>query len=226
MEHKQTKFYEQTAFDFANISNQSERLTAIINANAEIANDKLLYHNSLEKAERDLMKNPITNEKAFARFGLILGTFPPMVIFGSFIYGKVLRQPINSANEVIGIVAFLIFINIICAVVGYYSGKHIISKLVEKTETLTWSKMILLSPLFGVLWGVITGGISGVFIFVIGLFFGAIIASIVGSIALTTFTVFHRLLKRGDSIEQKHFLPLAFGITATICAFILGLMKF
>jgi hypothetical protein len=223
MEHKQTKFYEQTAFDFANISNQSERLTAIINANAEIANEKLLYHNSLEKAERDLMKNPITNEKAFARFGLMLGIFPPMVIFGSFLVSEFLHNPTTDK----WLFVFLLpFINIICAVVGYYSGKHIISKLVEKTETLTWSKMILLSPLIGILWGIITGGIGGVFIFVIGAFFGAMIASIVGSAALTTFTAFHRLLKRGDSIEQKHFLPLAFGITATICAFILGLMKF
>ena len=29
-----------------------------------------------------------------------------------------------------------------------------------------------------------------------------------------------------EAIEQKHFLPLAFGITATICAFILGLARF
>jgi hypothetical protein len=219
MEHKPTKFYEKNAFDFANISDQSERLTAIINANTEIANDKLLYHNDLEKAERDLMKNPITNEKAFARFGLMLGTFPPMVIFGSFLNGKTFSEPI-------GLVVFLIFINIICAVVGYYSGKKIISQLVAKAETYSWSSMMLLMPLIGILWGIITGGIGGVFIFIIGAFFGAIIASMVGSVALTTFTVFHRLLKRGDSIEQKHFLPIAFGITATICAFILGLMRF
>ncbi len=226
MENKPTKFYEKTSFDFANISNQHERLTEILNANAEIANDKLLYHNDLEKREHELMKSPITNEKAFARFGLMLGTFPPMMIFGSFIYGRVLRHPINSAYEVIGIIAFLIFINIICVVVGYYSGKKIISPLVTKAETYSWSSMVLLLPLIGILWGIITGGIGGIFIYVIGAIFGAIIASMVGSVALTTFTVFHRLMKRGDSIEQKHFLPIAFGITATICAFILGLLKF
>jgi hypothetical protein len=222
MEHKQTKFYEKTVFDFANISNQSERLTAIINANTQIANDKLMYHNDLEKAERDLMKNPIANEKAFARLGLLLGTFPPMMLFGKFLY-EVTFDP--TTNPVLPVL-FLIFINIICATVGYYSGKNVISKLATKAENYSWSSMVLLMPLIGVLWGIITGGIGGVFIFIIGALFGAIIASMVGSVALTTFTVFHRLLKRGDSIEQKHFLPIAFGITATICAFILGLMKF
>jgi hypothetical protein len=222
MEHKPTKFYEKTSFDFANISNQSERLTEILNANAKIANDKLLYHNDLEKRERDLMKNPITNEKAFARLGLLLGTFPPMMIFGLYLT-QITRQPQSNFESFF---AFLIFINIICAVVGYYSGKKIISQLVAKAETYSWSSMVLLMPLIGILWGIITGGIGGIFIFIIGAFFGAIIASMVGSVALTTFTVFHRLLKRGDSIEQKHFLPVAFGITATICAFILGLMKF
>jgi hypothetical protein len=221
MEHKQTKFYEKTVFDFANISNQSERLTAIINANTQIAKDKLMYHNDLEKAERGLMKNPIANEKAFARLGLLLGTFPPMMLFGKFLY-EVTFDP--TTNPVLPVL-FLIFINIICATVGYYSGKNVISKLATKAENYSWSSMVLLMPLIGVLWGIITGGIGGVFIFIIGALFGAIIASIVGSVALTTFTVFHRLLKRGDSIEQKHSLPIAFGITATICAFILGLVQ-
>jgi hypothetical protein len=222
MEHKPTKFYEKTAFDFANISNQSERLTEILNANAEIANDKLLYHNSLEKAEHDLMKNPITNEKAFAKLGLLLGTFPPMLLFGNFLYEVTLRPPTNPVLPVL----FLIFVNVVCAIAGYYSGKKIISQLVRKVENFSWLSMILLMPLIGILWGTITGGIGGLLIFIVGAIPGAIIASMVGSTALTTFTIFHRLLKRGDSIEQKHFLPLAFGITATICAFILGLMRF
>jgi hypothetical protein len=223
MEHKPTKIYEKTCFDFADISDQSERLTAILAANAEIKLDKLLYHNDLEKAERDLMKNPLTNEKAFARFGLMLGTFPPMMIFGSFLLNEFRHNP---SNEKWLPVFLLLFVNIVCAVAGYYSGKNIISQFIAKAETYSWSSMILLMPFIGILWGIITGGIGGVFIFIIGAFFGAIIASMVGSVALTTFTVFHRLLKRGDSIEQKHFLPVAFGITATICAFILGLMKF
>ncbi len=46
-----------------------------MNANAEIKLNKLSYHNDLEKIELELMKNPITNEKAFAKFGLLLGTF-------------------------------------------------------------------------------------------------------------------------------------------------------
>ncbi len=223
MEHKPTEFYEKTAFDFANIRNQPERLNAIITANAGIANDKSRYRNNLEIIERDLMKNPLSSEKAFANFGLLLGTFPPLTIFSSFIWQTIKN---HDHENILFITVFLIFINLICAVVGYYSGKKIISKLVSKTENYTWSTMMLLMPLIGVLWGIITGGVGGIFIFVIGAFFGAIIASTVGSVALTTFTVFHRLLKRGDSIDRKHFIPLAFGITATICAFISGLPEF
>jgi hypothetical protein len=223
MEHKPIEFHEKNAFDFANISSQSERLNAIITANAEVANGKSLYRNDLEMLERELMKKPLTNEKAFANFGLLLGTFPPMTIFGSFL-SAISKSPQHDNLGVIAV--FLVFINTICAVVGYYSGKRIISRLVAETEKLSWSAMLLLMPLIGVLWGTITGGVGAFPIFVIGAFFGAIIASTVGSLALTTFTVFHRLLKRGDSIEQKHFMPLAFGITATICAFILGLTKF
>jgi hypothetical protein len=69
----------------------------------------------------------------------------------------------------------------------------------------------------------VTGAAGGIFIFIIGALFGAILAAMVGSIAVPAFTIFHRLLKRGEMIERKHFLPLAFGITFIITAFILGL---
>jgi hypothetical protein len=58
---------------------------------------------------------------------------------------------------------------------------------------------------------------------VIGAFFGAFLGAAVGSVALPTFTIFHRLLKKGDKLDSQHFLPLAFGVTLIICAFILGM---
>jgi hypothetical protein len=45
----------------------------------------------------------------------------------------------------------------------------------------------------------------------------------VGSVAVTAFTIFHRMLKKGDFIEFNQFLPMAIGITVSICAFIIGL---
>jgi len=83
--------------------------------------------------------------------------------------------------------------------------------------------MILLSPFIGILWGIMAGGAGGVIIFLVGAIFGAFIGGMVGGAALPLFLIFHRLLRKGEFIEQKHFLPIAFGITFTICSFILGL---
>ncbi len=83
--------------------------------------------------------------------------------------------------------------------------------------------MLLVSPFVGMCWGILAGGAGGTIIFVVGALVGALLGAIVGALALPIFTVFHRLLKRGDQIEEKHFLPLAFGITLVISAFVLGL---
>ncbi len=78
-------------------------------------------------------------------------------------------------------------------------------------------------PFVGILWGIMAGGAGGIISFVVGAFFGPLIGSLVGAAALPFFSIFHRLLKRGDKMENKHFLPLAFGIAFIISAFFLGL---
>ncbi len=83
--------------------------------------------------------------------------------------------------------------------------------------------MMLALPLVGVFWGILIGGAGGVIVLVVGAFLGAVIGAAVGGVVLPTFVLFHRLLKRGDLIDRKHFLPLAFGITFVISAFFLGL---
>jgi hypothetical protein len=125
-------------------------------------------------------------------------------------------------NDSAGIFLLLFFVNLICAVVGSKSGKSI-GRMVRKAETLPWTTMLLLLPFIGALWGIITGGIGGLLIFGIGAIFGGIIAAMVGMVALPAFTIFHRLLKKGEMIERNQFLPIAFGITFIISAFILGL---
>jgi hypothetical protein len=82
---------------------------------------------------------------------------------------------------------------------------------------------MLTLPFIGILWGILTGGLGGILIFIIGAVFGGILAAMVGSVAVPSFTVFHRLLKKGDVMERNQFLPIASGITFIISAFILGL---
>lgn len=196
----------------ASFDDTRERLNLILAANAEIEREKETYKDFREQIEASLLKHPLNAEKTFSYFGLLLGTFPPAAIF----------LQIFKNNIEPGMVALLIFVNLVCAAAGYFSGK-LIAKMVLPAEKYSWTKMILFLPFIGILWGIMAGGSGGIFIFGIGAIFGAIIAAMVGSAAITAFTIFHRVLKRGEMIERSQFLALAFGITLTISAFILGL---
>jgi hypothetical protein len=160
-----------------------------------------------------MMKNPLGLEKSFAYLGLLLGVFPPAAMF--------IRFAIDARLDgwVFGV---MLVINLISAVVGFFSGK-VIGKAVRPVENLGWLPMFLILPFLGLLWGIVAGGAGGVIVFGIGAFFGAILGGLVGSFAVPAFTILHRFLKKGESIELKHFLPFAFGITFIICGFILGL---
>lgn len=190
-----------------------QRLAAILAVNAETAREKELFRTRREQFEAALMKNPLTTERAFSYFGLMLGTFPPAAIFSRLLF---------DARPEITLVALLVLVNLICAVAGYFSGK-LVGKIVFESKNRSRTSMLLTIPLVGVLWGILTGGGGGILIFVVGAFFGALVAAMVGGIAFPIFTIFHRLLKKGEMIELKHFLPLAFGIVFAISAFILGL---
>lgn len=223
MEHRntQTIAYQSNLDSPLNFDRDDEltrqRLNALLAINAETAREKTLFRSEREKTEAALMKNPLSTKQTFAWFGLLLGTFPPAAIFTRFLIDS--RSLNNGDLWILGVIAI---VNVISAVVGYFSGK-LIGKIVSELEKTSWLAMIFALPFIGILWGILSGGAGGVIIFVIGAFFGAMLGSAVGSVALPAFTIFHRLLKKGDMIDRKHFLPLAFGITFMICGFILGL---
>lgn len=162
------------------------------------------------------MRHPLDASKTFSYFGLMLGAFPPAAIFAKFLFES------SARKDEFWVLGFIFVMNIMTAFVGYISGK-LIGRIVGKSETYSWLKMILLMPFVGILWGIMAGGAGGALVFLIGAFFGAAFGAAVGAAAIPVFAIFHRLLKKGEMIEFKHFLPLAFGITFTICAFILGL---
>ncbi len=221
MEVKPTQTANRQTESFANFFdneiNVNVRLEELLKINAQNEQLKASSYNSLQELEAELIKNPISTQKAIQWFGAMLGTFPPMAIFGMFIA----NAKINQSKD-FWIIPLLIFVNLISATTGYFSGKFI-AKMVAETEKWNWATMLITLPFIGIFWGILTGGASGIFIFGIGAIFGAIIAAMVGGSALPIFTIFHRWLKKGDLIERNQFLPIAFGITATICAFILGL---
>ncbi|MCY7377448.1 MAG: hypothetical protein LH472_15920 [Pyrinomonadaceae bacterium] len=193
------------------------RLDTLLAVNAENAREKAIFHSEQEKTEASLMPNPLTDKQVFAYFGLLLGIFPPAAIFTRFFVTEG-----NFRGDDFWIIGVVAIINLISAIVGYFSGKFI-GTIVGELEKMSWSKMLFALPFVGILWGIMAGGAGGIIIFIIGAVFGASLGAAVGSVALPAFTIFHRLLKKGDVIDRRHFLPLAFGVTLIICAFILGL---
>jgi hypothetical protein len=221
MDYRPAKTITRQQFTSFNESNREDnitdqRLNVLLELNAKTAREKMLYKSDREKQEAGFMRRPLDTSKAFSYFGLMLGTLPPAAIFAKFLSETFTR---NGEAWIIG---FILIMNIITAIVGYFSGK-LIGKIVKESETYSWQTMILLTPFVGILWGIMAGGAGGAIVFLIGALFGAAFGAMVGGAAIPVFTIFHRLLKKGEMIELKHFLPLAFGITFTICAFILGI---
>ncbi|MCA1622357.1 MAG: hypothetical protein LC768_00070 [Acidobacteria bacterium] len=194
-----------------------KRLEFLLQANAATAREKAIFRSKQEMMESALMKNPVSIENSFAYFGLLLGIFPPAAMFTRFLIDARIFQ-----SEDLWILGIIFIVNLISAMVGYFSGK-LIGKIVSELEKVSWHKMLLALPFVGACWGIIVGGAGGIIIFIIGAFVGAFLGALVGSVALPAFTIFHRLLKRGDNIDRRHFLPFAFGVTFIISAFFLGL---
>jgi hypothetical protein len=185
--------------------------------NRGIADERSLYKSERERLEAAMMRNPLSSERAFAYYGLMIGTLPPATIFAKWLFSVNFNDP--APVWVIGMLTFAVLLS---GIVGSFSGK-VVGRGVRNFEKRSWSSMVLITPFVGFLWGMVAGGAGGFMIFVIGAFFGAILGGMVGAVALPAFVILHRLLKRGDMIDQRHFLPLAFGVTFAICSFILGL---
>jgi hypothetical protein len=193
------------------------RLNVLLAANAEIESRKNTYRTDRERLEAEMMTSPLTTEKAFAYFGLMLGLFPPLSLLIKFFTDSQVLRP-----DDLWILPLLFLANVFSAVVGYFSGK-VVGRSVAAVEKIPLWAMMLVLPFVGLLWGMVSGAAGGLPIFIVGAFFGAFVGGAVGAAALPVFALLHRLVKRGDMIELKHFLPLAFGVTLSICSFILGL---
>lgn len=193
------------------------RLNILLAANAEITKRKLLYPTAEFELAANAMRRPLDSRTAFAYLGLMLGAFPPASFFLSYLVS-------NGASDEVWIAALLFWVNLVTAATGFFLGK-VVGSILSNFGKQSFTFFALLTPLIGFLWGAICGAAGGVFIFVIGAFFGAFIGGIVGAVALPSFLLVHRQLKTGDIIEFKHFLPIAAGITFSICAFILNLFR-
>ncbi len=167
------------------------------------------------------MSRPVSAQRAYALFGMLLGALPPAAIFG-----RLLGYGVNGSMRMFAWDAALFFlclvINAVSCLMGYLLGSSL-NYEAFKSERSSWTRMLLLMPVIGAAWGAVTGATSGILFFGFGAFVGAAFAIPIGMVAFLAFAIFHRLLERGGMIETRHFLPLACGITLTIAALILGL---
>ncbi len=220
METGNTEIAERR-FNFDAYTNDEQlaekRLSILLAMTAETNRRREMFATDREEREAALMSNPLSGEKTFSYFGLLLGAFTPAAIFT-----RIFIDTKTFQTDEFWILGVAIIVNLIAAIAGFFSGKFI-AGIVRDIERVSWTQMILTLPFIGIFWGMLAGGAGGLIVFLFGAFLGASLGAAVGGIALPLFVVFHRLLKRGDQIEGKHFLPLAFGVAFVISAFILGL---
>jgi len=204
--------YEDPVNDKYQLTPDSEHLNALLAANAEIARTRTLTHN--DQLEIAKMTRPLEYEAAYRYLGLMLGSLPPATIF--LLYAK------NSQHIEPWAVLLLCWVTIVTSAAGYSSGS-VAGKAARRVGKLSRSARALVLPIIGFMWGYVCGAAGGVFIFVIGAFFGAIIGGAVGAVAMTAFYPLHKLVSSSGTIELKHLLPIATGVTLTICALIVQL---
>jgi hypothetical protein len=197
-------------------SNPQRRLELLLAANAEIAKWKAVYPTRSVEIERSLMTHPLDATQVFKYLGAMLGTFPTAAFFLSFLLST------TGADKGLA-AALLAVVTIACTVTGYHSGK-VVGTLMTAIGKRSLSFGLLAVPFLGFAWGAVSGAAGGVFIFVIGAFFGAFIGGAVGAAALTAFFLLYRKLTIAGMLELKHFLPVASGVTFSICAYILSFL--
>jgi hypothetical protein len=175
-----------------------------------------MYRSDRERIDASLMTRPIDSKKAFAYFGLIFGALPPFALVFKII-GE--TTPFNQAPAL-----FLVLLSaagVGTGVAGYASGR-IVPSMIERIGKVHVANRLALLALTGFAWGAVSGAIGGLFLFIIGAVFGAVVGGTIGAVALPVLVGLRAPLRRGDLVELKHFLPIAFGITLSLCAFILG----
>jgi MFS family permease len=166
----------------------------------------------------ELMRHPCATERAYKRFGLLLGTLPPAAIF----YRLFFDRQIGTGEAFAALIAVCFIMNAVCALMGGWLGGRI-GRCVDKLERRAWPLTIFASLLLGICWALATGAAGGFVFFGIGALFGATFAIPVGALGFALFTILHRLMARGGMIDARHFWPLACGVASVLSAFILGM---
>ncbi len=172
-----------------------------------------------EEVELLSMRRPLSPERAYALFGLLLGALPPAAI--------VLRIALlsqrggSSLTDLFFLLLFGLPMTALCAMVGRLMGRKLAPAL-AKAERRHWLTSLLYSVAAGFAWACATGAAGGAVVFLFGALYGLVCALPFGLAGFLLFTICHRLLVRGGMIDARHFWPIACGITLSCAALILS----
>ncbi|HUR99318.1 MAG TPA: hypothetical protein VMZ26_14735 [Pyrinomonadaceae bacterium] len=176
-----------------------------------------MYRTEAERVAASLMTFPVGSRKTYSYFGWMMGTLPPFAMVFKIIGETALYNRFS-----ILLITLLAMAGLATGIVGYATGRFIPAAVGYASSFRLPNRALLLS-MFGLAWGAVSGAIGGLFLFVVGSVFAGIVGGLVGAVALPVLATLHSLMRRGDVIEARHFLPIAFGITLTLCGLIAGL---
>jgi hypothetical protein len=166
-----------------------------------------------------MMRHPVSIKKAYALFGLLLGTLPPAAIFY-----RMFADAWIFRGEQGGLLLLILAMNVACSLAGWFFASKL-SGMADRIERGSRLGMLGMPLVVGTIWGAGAGALGGLIFFGIGAFFGALCAIPVGLLAFAVFMPLHRWLSHDGMIEAAHLWPLACGVTMTITDLILGLGK-
>ena len=192
-----------------------QRLEYLLRLNAEIALDKDLYRDDGERQRAELMKNPLDSRKALGYFGLMIGSLPPLSL--------AIKVLLSEGAGMIVFSVLMAVAGILTGIVGLALGRRFACGALRKMSSFALPNRVALWSVLGLAWGIISGAAGGVVFLLVGSIPGAIIGGMVGAVTVPSMIALHSTVRMGDFIEAKHFLPIAFGITLSLCAFIAGL---
>ena len=195
----------------------TQRLDELLRLNSAKARENALYRTDAERTQAALMSRPLRSEKVFAYFGLMIASMPVIAV----ILKAAIEATFISSGMVL-LAALLSMSSITSGLVGYASGKHV-STMIERASSLRRPNDIAAVAAIGFCWGAVAGAAGGSFLFIIGAAAAGLAGGAVGAVTLPILYTLHSVLRVGDFIELKHFLPISLGITLSLCALILGL---
>jgi hypothetical protein len=191
-------------------------LITLLKANAEIARANAMYRTDAERVAAMVMVRPGDSKTVFALFGLIFGSLPLLATAM-----KIAIRTTDSGPGLLLWAGLFTVAAVVTGITGFALGR-LVPQVVSSVAHFRLPNRVAAIILIGLCWGGVAGAAGGFFLFVIGALFGAVFGGILGAVTLPLLVGFHSALRAGDYIERRHFLPFVFGITLTLCAFIVG----